>query len=104
MPVHKRMDHSDQKVCIIGEIENYVASMLRAQKFNDSHTDLSVLRSLKMLREQSAGSTTVQTVQDVQAVQVVKTNALGSEIFEHPATRLDSRRFENLTVPREIEG
>ena len=35
----------------------------------------------------------------------LKTNALGSEIFEHHlATRLDSRRFENLIVPREIEG
>ena len=26
----------DQKVCIIGEIRNYVASMLRAQKINGS--------------------------------------------------------------------
>ena len=55
MPVHKRMACGDQKVCIIGEIRNYVASMLRAQKINGGHSDLSVLRILKMLR----GSTQV---------------------------------------------
>jgi hypothetical protein len=50
MPVHKRMVCGDQKVCIIGEMENYVATMLHAQKFTARHTTLSVLRSLDMLR------------------------------------------------------
>ena len=36
MPVHTRMACGDQKVCIIGEIRKYVASMLRARKFNGS--------------------------------------------------------------------
>ena len=39
-----------RRFCIIREIENYVASMLRAQKFNGSPQDLGVLRILKMLR------------------------------------------------------
>jgi hypothetical protein len=50
VPVHKRMACGDQKVCIIGEMENYVATMLHAQKFTARRTTLSVLRSLDMLR------------------------------------------------------
>jgi hypothetical protein len=36
MPVPKRMNHTSQKVCIVGEIQNNVASMLRAQTFSSS--------------------------------------------------------------------
>ena len=58
-----------RRVCIIGEIENYVASMLRAQKFNGSPhgprriADPQNVEGSRLLR---------RTVQDVQTVQVVK--------------------------------
>jgi hypothetical protein len=64
------------------------------------HTDRSVLR----IPQNVEGNLLIASVQNVQTVQVVKNEGLGSEIFEHPATRLDSRRCENLIVPREIEG
>jgi hypothetical protein len=90
----------DQKVCIIDEIRNYVASMLRAQKSNGSRH-----RPQRIADPQNVeGNLLIASVQNVQTVRVVKNEGLGSEIFEHPATRLDSRRFENLAIPREIEG
>jgi hypothetical protein len=56
MPDPKRTDHSDQNRRIIGEIQNYVATMLRAQSVMPCHRDISILQSLKMLRAASYGS------------------------------------------------
>jgi hypothetical protein len=100
MPVHKRMACGDQKVCIIDEMRNYVASMLRAQKFNGSPHGPRRIADPQNVE----GNLLIASVQNVQTVQVVKNEGLGSEIFEHPATRLDSRRFENLTVPEGSRG
>ena len=36
MPSHKRRITATERFCIIGEIQNYVATMLRAQKSYDS--------------------------------------------------------------------
>jgi hypothetical protein len=94
------MDHSGQKVCILGEKQNYVANMLRASK-----VCYSPQKPQHIAKPQNVeGNLLIASVQNVQTVQVVKNEGLGSEIFEHPATRLDSRRFENLIVPREIDG
>jgi hypothetical protein len=100
VPVSERMACGAQKVCIIGEIRNYVASMLRAQKFNGSPHGPRRIADPQNVE----GNLLIASVQNVQTVQVVKNEGLGSEIFEHPATRLGSRRFENIIVPREIEG
>jgi hypothetical protein len=89
-----------RRFCIIREIENYVASMLRAQKINGSPHGPQRIADPQNVE----GNLLIASVQNVQTVQVVKNEGLGSEIFEHPATRLDSRRCENLIVPREIEG
>ena len=50
VPVPKRVARGGQKVCIIGEISKYVATMLRAKSLTTRYRGLSVLRSLKMLR------------------------------------------------------
>src|SRR5215470_4433551 len=55
MPVPKQITHSGQKVCIIGEIQSYVASMLRPKSFYDCRRSLNMSPSLKILRVTGGG-------------------------------------------------
>ena len=73
--------------------------------FRVCYTDKSFKKPRPIAEPQNVeGNLLIASVQNVQTVRVVKNEGLGSEIFEHPATRLDSRRFENLTVPEGNRG
>ena len=100
MPVSKRSDHSDQKICIIREIENYVASMLRARKFNGSPHGPRRIADPQNVE----GNLLIASVQNVQTVRVIKKKVsdLKSLSIQRPGWIPDGSRTS--PSPREIEG
>ena len=101
MPVSKRMDHSDQKICIIDEIRNYVASMLRAQKFNGSPHGPQRIADPQNVEGNLLIASVQETFKQFESLKT-KVSDLKSLSIQRPGWIPDGSRTS--PSPREIEG